>query len=51
MTDEELYAAAEKEYGSCDIEIIRDIPISRGEDAGAWVPAYVWVAFPEATKE
>lgn len=47
MTDEELFAAAQEMYGSDDIEISLDGRISRGEDKGAWVPAYLWVPFPD----
>jgi hypothetical protein len=46
MTDEEVYAAAEDMYGSDDVSIERDQPISRSSHGGAWVPAYVWVPYP-----
>jgi hypothetical protein len=47
-SDEVLIALAKVEYGSLDdIEIDPDAKVSRGEDPGAFVAAWVWVDFPK----
>jgi hypothetical protein len=47
-TDEQLRQWAADQYGSDDVEIDETRMPSRGEDAGgAWVCAWVWVAFPD----
>ena len=44
MTDEEFRAEAKKQYeveGECEID--DDAVVSRGDDNGAYVQAWVWV--------
>jgi hypothetical protein len=48
MTDEELRAMAQDEYGSDDIEVDDNAVVSRG-DEGAFVAAWVWVRYPDET--
>jgi hypothetical protein len=43
--------AAAAEYGSDDIEIEGDGPVSRADDGGAWVMAWVYVAGEETEEE
>lgn len=46
-SDEVLRALARHDYGSDDIEIDGNAVVSRGEDPGAFVAAWVWVEFPK----
>lgn len=48
-SDEVLIALAKRDYGSEDIEIDGNAVVSRGDDPGAFVAAWVWVAFPDAS--
>lgn len=48
MTDEEYRTAAREEYESeGGIEIDDDAKVSRGDDSGAYVQAWVWVRAPD----
>lgn len=48
LTDSELIHAARAMYADGDdIQIDADAKISRGEDRGAYVQAWVWVDFPQ----
>lgn len=45
-TDAELIAQARAMYAS-DVEIDDDAVVSRGDDWGVYVQAWVWVPYPE----
>ncbi len=45
MTDDDYRADAREQYGLGDeIDIDADAVVSRGDDSGAYVAAWVWVA-------
>lgn len=47
-TDEQLRQMARDQYGAPgEIEIDERARVSRGDDQGAYVAAWVWVAFPD----
>lgn len=46
-SDDVLRALARRDYASEDIEIESNAVVSRGEDPGAFVAAWVWVDFPD----
>jgi hypothetical protein len=51
MTDDEFRSAARNQYGSeGEIEIDANATVSRGEDNGAYVQAWVWVDEDEASQ-
>lgn len=51
-TDEQMREAAKNEYErEGEIEIDDNAAVSRGDDTGAYVQAWVWVSFDEAEGE
>lgn len=50
LTDEQ-YRKAAKRIHACDgaIEVDADAPVSKGDDEGAYVQAWVWISDEEAT--
>lgn len=52
MTNDEFRAAAKKEYGSEGrIEIDGNAIVSRGNDYGAYIAAWVWIADDHPSEE
>ena len=52
MTDKEIRElACEKWHRDGEIEIDLDAKVSRGDDPGAYVQAWVWVYFPDSEEE
>ena len=50
ITDAEIRRLAVERYASDDVEIDGNAVISRGDDPGCFVAAWVWVDFPEQAK-
>ena len=52
LSDKEAVALAREEYQSAgECEVDENAKISRGDEAGAYVQAWVWVRWPEAEIE
>ena len=52
MTDSDIIHAARAMYADGDdVQIDADAKISRGDDCGAYVQAWVWVPYPEPPEE
>lgn len=52
VSDEAYRNAARREWGSVDgVDVDRDATVSRGDDQGAYVQAWVWVNDEEITDQ
>ncbi len=50
-TDKQYRRAARKHWGNDDIDVDPNATVSRSEDPGAWVQAWVWVYDTDAELE